>query len=402
MISTENNRILGGSLMIAGTAIGAGMLGLPIKNGPTGFPLALGSLFIIYLFMLASIFLYFENVLYMEDQSANLISMTKARLNKPLQYFTWLSYVIIHFSAIWAYMSAGGDIISSFLNSLIGIHLAEWQCSILFTMVFGSLIFAHISIIDTINRLFMFGLFASFALLFVDITPMMKISYLTTVEFNNYLLIGIPVTVASYTSHIVLPSLRDYFDNDIKSLKKAIVIGAFLPFLFYAIWELLILGMIPTTGANSIAFIASQPKPLVSLLEIISNSTYTKILLILFQIFALVTSFFGLSLSLRDFFRDGLNLDQSSRSRFITSAIVLFPPLLLAITYPDGFKKAINYIGSFATVCFVIIPVIMSWKARYIDYIEAEVRLPGGKTTLIIMATLGVIVMLLGLLYSNG
>ncbi len=388
--------------MIGGTAIGAGMLGLPIKNGPTGFPLAILSLFSVYLFMLASIFLYFENVLYMNDQSANLISMTKARLNKPLQYLTWLSYSIIHFSAIWAYISAGGDIISSFLSSQLLLEAPEWQCSIAFAVVFGSLTFAHISIIDLINRLFMIGLFFSFALLFVNITPMVQLEYLSTVNFNKYLIIGIPVTVASYTSHIVIPSLRDYFNNDIKSLTTSIVIGAFLPFLFYAVWEFLILGMIPTSGDNSIAFISSQAKPLVALLSIISTSNYTRVLLVLFQIFALVTSFFGLSLSLRDFFRDGLQLDQSFRSRAIASAIVLLPPLVLALIYPDGFKKAINYIGSFATICFVIVPVIMSWKARYVDYVETEVKLPGGKISLIIMAILGTLVMLTGLLFPDG
>ena len=129
MISLQNNRILGGALMIAGTAIGAGMLGLPIKNGPTGFPLAMASLFSMYLFMLGSIFLYFENVLYMEDQSANLISMTKERLSKPLQIFTWFSYAIIHYTAIWAYFSGSGDIISSVLAEQLNLHIREETAS---------------------------------------------------------------------------------------------------------------------------------------------------------------------------------------------------------------------------------------------------------------------------------
>ncbi len=385
--------------MISGTAIGAGMLGLPIKNGPTGFPLAIFSLLSVYLFMLTSIFLYFENVLYMNDQSANLISMTKARLNKPLQYLTWLSYSIVHFSAIWAYLSAGGDVISSFLSSQLLLEAPEWQCSIAFSVIFGSLTFAHISIIDRINRLFMTGLFFSFALLFIKMTPMVQLKYLSTVNFNESLIIGIPVTVTAYTSHIIIPSLRDHFNNDIKSLTTAIAIGTFLPFLFYAIWELLILGMIPTSGSNSIQFISSQTKPLVVLLSIISTSNDTKILLVLFQMFALVTSFFGLSLSLRDFFRDGLKLDQSFRSRAIASAIALLPPLVLTLIFPDGFKKAINYIGSFDAICFIIIPVMMSWKARYIDHIQTEVKLPGGKVSLIIMAMLGTFVILTGLLF---
>ena len=402
MISKETSRILGGSLMIGGTAIGAGMLGLPIKNGPTGFPLATASLFLVYLFMLASIFLYFENILYMSDKSANLISMTKARLSKPLQYFTWLAYALIHFCAIWAYIAGGGDIISSFLQSAFHISISETKCSLLFAVVLGSLVFTHIHVIDMINRVFMIGLFASFILLFTNITPMVSLEYLTAVDVNHYLLIGIPIAAASYTSHIVLPSLRDYFDNDIKSLNKAIIIGAFLPFLFYIIWEFLILGMVPTSGANSISSIAQHAKPLGELLKVIGQSPYTNLLLVSFQLFALVTSFFGLALSRRDFFRDGLKLDNSLRSRSIASLIVLLPPLVLALTFPDGFKKAIDYIGSFAMICFVVVPVIMAWKARYIDYVETEVKLPGGKPALIIMGIIGTAIMVIGLFYAGS
>ena len=232
----------------------------------------------------------------------------------------------------------------------------------------------------------------------MDITPSLKASSLVHTSFNSYLLVGIPIAAASYTSHIVIPSLRDYFDNDIQSLKKAIVIGAFLPFLFYGIWEMLILGSLPSEGANSILAISAQEKPLPSLLQAISQNQITTVLLLLFQLFALITSFFGLSLSLRDFFRDGLQLDNSKRSRIITTLDCPSTSPILSLIYQDGFKKAIDFLGAFVVTCFVIIPAIMSWRARYIDHIEAEVKLFGGKPMLIFMGVSGVFILLLGLL----
>ena len=65
-----------------------------------------------------------------------------------------------------------------------------------------------------------------------------------------------------------------------------------------------------------------------------------------------------------------------------------------------GEKKVTNT----NTGCIVTdnLNVIMAWKARYIDYVETEVKLPGGKPALIIMGIIGTAIMVIGLFYAGS
>nr|NGX29103.1 Tyrosine-specific transport protein [Candidatus Anoxychlamydiales bacterium] len=56
----KSNKFLGSVLLISGTTIGAGMLGLPVMTGFAGFFPTLALLFFFWLYMLVTAFLYLE------------------------------------------------------------------------------------------------------------------------------------------------------------------------------------------------------------------------------------------------------------------------------------------------------------------------------------------------------
>ena len=81
------NRFLGSVLLIAGTAIGAGMLALPVLTGASGFFSAGLLMILIWLFNLYVAFIILEATLRLPTQS-NLISIIGQSLGKGGQFIT--------------------------------------------------------------------------------------------------------------------------------------------------------------------------------------------------------------------------------------------------------------------------------------------------------------------------
>ncbi|NDE82466.1 MAG: hypothetical protein EB051_02460 [Chlamydiia bacterium] len=80
--------------------------------------------------------------------------------------------------------------------------------------------------------------------------------------------------------------------------------------------------------------------------------------------FALVTSFLGVSLSLSDFLRDGLNIKQSWEGRLAAFALTFIPPLIFVCSSQRGFYLALQYAGIIVAILLGILPAIMAWQLK--------------------------------------
>ena len=68
--------VLGGAMLVAGTAIGAGMLALPLDVGLNGFGLSTLIMMEFLLFMLATLFLLLEASLRYPNEESHIISLS--------------------------------------------------------------------------------------------------------------------------------------------------------------------------------------------------------------------------------------------------------------------------------------------------------------------------------------
>ena len=92
--STMNSRIIGVTLLVAGTTIGAGMLALPLVTGPSGYLPAVFLLITYWAFMLYTAFLLLETTLSFPS-GANLVTMARDRLGITGQAITWIVYLFL-------------------------------------------------------------------------------------------------------------------------------------------------------------------------------------------------------------------------------------------------------------------------------------------------------------------
>lgn len=400
------NKTYGGILLVAGTQIGAGMLALPLTTGIAGFSYAVLTFVICFAYMLTTLFLLLEANYYSSDSSINIISMANKHLGRKAEIIAWLCFLLLMYSALSAYISGASDIIKSLLSLLAPeFNTTEILRSIFVAVIFGAIVFYGTRCIDSINRVLMIGLGASYITMVATLLPKISSSNLMQTHVK-YLPAAIPVVILSFTSHIVLPSLRTYLENDIKELKKVLIIGSCIPMAVYLVWVLIIVGIIPYNGNLGMLAIAKAAHPIALLPQAINKYTNSNILAQnnnLFSFCALTTSLLGVLLSLQDFLADGLKMKtDNAKSKISLMLICAIPPLLLIYFCPGLFIDALSYGGVFIAILYGILPPLMVWRARYNNNLTSSYYLPGGKPLLIILIMCAFAIILMQVLLTQG
>jgi tyrosine-specific transport protein len=166
------------------------------------------------------------------------------------------------------------------------------------------------------------------------------------------------------------------------------IIGTIVPLVCYALWLFLALGSIPMTKIDQMA---GNVDSLIA--AIAQGSVFIKAVLSLFASFALVTSFFGVSLSLYDLASETFSLGESQLHRVIATIVVFAPPVIASYLSPDSFIKALAHAGvGFAILCLCL-PCAMSWKLRNErskTNAEAPYEVAGGKLSIAFASACGV------------
>lgn len=381
------SKTLGSTLLVAGTQIGAGMLALPLTTGVTGFFYSSLLFIICFLFMLTSLFYLLEANLMTTKVNANLISMVKERLGPAGQFVAWLSFLLLLYAVAAAYLSGGGSLIAEVLTAGWKMEVSTNLGVMLFLLVFGLIVVFGTRAVDVLNRLCMFGLAGSFLLLLLFVTPHVHWDHFSGGD-PKYIWAAVPVVVLSFTSHIIVPSLRTYLSGDVHKLRLSLFWGSLIPLFFYLVWESLIIGMLPLTGEYGLESIGAGAHPISGLTEALSHFlrvSWIATLVGLFSFFALVTSFFGVALSLYDFLADGFHIKKTIGGRFLLLVMMFTPPLLFTFFYPRGFLLAIGYAGVFVAILYGILPVLMVWKGRYIEKKPERFKVFGGKFLMLVM-----------------
>lgn len=377
-----NSRLLGGILLIVGNCIGGGMLALPIVTAQAGFLGATMLLLGAWLAMTLGAFFILEVNLWMPPNS-NLISMAKATLGRGGYIVSWITYLILLFSLLAAYISGGTDIFNSLMN-LAGFSLPIWLTSVIFLSILGLIVYLGIESVDYVNRGLIIIKFLSLFLLINLVFPQVQYHHLKEMH-PHHLISAVTVVITSF-AFAVVPSLRSYFDSDIKKLRIAILLGSLIPLICYLLWVGVILGRLPWGGENGLLAISKSDHAVSLLTQSIvdfSNNHWVTTIVRTFTSICVTTSFLAVALSLSDFLADGLRLEKQGRSKVIIFFCTFIPPLLIVLLYPAVFMTALSYAGTCCAILLMLIPALMVWRGRYAQKIESPYQVIGGKIALL-------------------
>ena len=355
------------------------MLALPIANAATGFWESSLYLLICWAMMTLGALLILEVTLYLPSGN-HMISMARATLGTPGLFLTWLSYLFLLYTLLCAYISGGADVLAA-LVAYLGIHLNAWQSSLLFTAIFGLVVYRGIRSVDLVNRGLMFGKLGIYVLLVILITPHIELQYFTA---GNYRLItsSVMILITSFGFAIIVPNLRVYFNDDIKTLRQVVLIGSMIPLLCYIVWDAVIIGSLPTAGEHGLASLMHAPRATSSMAQMISQNIDNRLITSLFNTFTsicMLTAFLGVSLCLFGFLSDGLKRSQTGREGLGLILMTFIPPLTLVLFYPNAYIYALNYAGNFCVLLLLLLPAFMAIYGR--KKFTPTYRAPGGAVT---------------------
>lgn len=359
------------------------MLALPVANAGMGYWQSSIFLFFCWVFMTLGAFFILEANLYL-PKGKHMVSMAAATLGNYGLLAAWISYLFLLYTLLSAYISGGADVLNSLLFKM-GLHLHDWQASFVFTLIFGLIVYGGIRYVDYVNRGLMFGKLVVYCLLIVLIAPSIDGQHF---QHGDLRFVGgsIMILITSFGFAIIVPNLRDYFDDDIRLLKKVIFIGSLIPLFCYLAWDAVIMGAIPSEGSHNLQSLMQNPHTTSALASLLADRVHSTTINALFNFFTsicMLTAFLGVSLCLYSFLADGLKLRERGSHGIGLFFLTFAPPLLIVIYYPGAYIHALSYAGIFCVILLLLLPALMCYFGR--KYHSPAFIVPGGKVTQILV-----------------
>ena len=377
MKSTSQPSVFRGALLVSATAVGVGMLALPIATGPGGF---LPSIFIYiacWAFMLCTGLLLLEVCTWMPPNS-NLITMATRLLGKPGKVACWLIYLFLFETVMIAHVVGGGSISAEIFSGSIDLTPAM----ALYVLLFAPVVYLGTRTVDRLNLLLFSGVILSYFLFLIISFSHVNAEKLAYMNWKK-IWISIPILFTSFTYQVIIPTLVSYMNRDYTKVRKAILLGSTIPLLVYIIWQVVILGIIPVEGPNGLIAAKEAGQNAVTPLKNFVDSSYVLGIGKAFGFFAMTASYIALALAFLDFLADGLKIQKRGMRKLLLTFAVFAPPFFVSIVHPGIFLKALSYAGGVScAILFGIYPPLMVWIGRYYKGYKTPQQLGGGKPLL--------------------
>lgn len=350
-------------LMVTGTSVGTGILGLPIATSYAGFLPTMLAFVIAWIFMTIAA-LYILEVKMQVRGSSNLSSMIKMTLGKSGQIFSSVVIVALLYALLCTYMMAG----SAWFNVLIKnyVDVDNTTLIMIFTMIFAIVLFFGEKFIYNINNILAVCLIIAFLITVgVNFLPN-NYTFLEHADINA-VFPSLPMLLTTFGFSIIIPAVTEYLEYDKKSVYHAIMWGGVISLIAYIVWEWITLGHIPLFGEEGLQHLLKTGDNGTGVILALAKSTQSHIVNIsgrIFAIFAAVTSFMGVSVALIHFLADNLNIKSTSFNRVLLLLLVYIPPILITSLAPNAFVQVLGFAGIFVAVLLGLFPVLMVYHER--------------------------------------
>lgn len=393
------NKTFGSALIVAGTTIGAGMLAMPLTSAEMGFGYTLILLFVLWALLSYSALLFVEVYQKAERKDAGIATLAEQHFGLVGRVLATLSLVIFMYAILTVYALGGGNLIAPFLE--FAGENAGSLAIIGFVVVFGISVTIGTKAVDAFTRLlFIAKLIAFFFVLFMML-PKVTMENLGAMPLKYLAIISAsPVFFTSFGFHVVIPSINNYLDGDIRRLRIAIIAGTAIPLVAYILWQMATHGVF--SQMQFIEIIRQDPtlNGLVTATYQATGSEFISASVRIFSALALITSFLGVALALVDCLDDLLKRVNINTGRITLSLMTFVPVLLFALFYRD-FLAVLTYAGQMFTFYGLVLPVGMAWMLRR-KYPNLPYRVIGGNVGLLVALVLGLLIINVPFLIEAG
>jgi tyrosine-specific transport protein len=373
--------LVGGTLLVAGTSIGVGMLALPVATAKGGFLPSLAIYLICWLFMLCTGLLILEACIWM-PKGANLITLTSRLLGKWGKIACWCLYLFLFTCLMIAHIAGGGGVVSD----LSGGTLPTWLATLLYVLIFSPIVFFGTLWVDRFNLMLMLGILFTYLFFVSSTVSYINPNLLARMDWVSVWW-ALPIVFTAFGYQTLIPTLFNYMNRNVAKVRFAVVLGTAIPLIIYVIWEMLILGIVPFQGPGGLEQALAKGQDAVNPLKDYIHNPALLTIGRAFAFFAMTTSYLGISIAFIDFLLDGLKLRRKGTSKLFTCLLMFGIPLLITLIDPRLFLKALSIAGGIGVALLLgALPILMVWAGRYHQgHSLHHQQVPGGKVTLLIL-----------------
>ncbi|OED62281.1 tyrosine transporter [Vibrio tasmaniensis ZS-17] len=374
-----NIKMMGSSLIIAGTALGAGMLAIPMVLAQFG--LLYGTLLMVLIcFGTTYAALLLLEATIKAGGGLGLNSIARKTLGKQGQLITnGLLYALL-ICLLMAYILGAGDLLSKLLSNF-GVDISATTSQITFTLLAGAVVASGTGVIDKLNRALFFVMLASLFATMVFLAPSMTQENLMQVTSHDHvdLIKTSAILFTSFGFMVVIPTLVSYnHEATDKQLRNMVIVGSLIPLVCYLCWLFAVVGNLSEEQFRSFKNVSD----LMAAFE--AQSPWVGNVLSTFTGLALLTSFFGVAMSLFN-----QNKDMFNQNTAVTYCISFILPLAGSLLAADKFLQVLNYAGIILVFLAVFVPLVMVHKQRFMKVAEDRYSAEGGRPMMLFSLLFG-------------
>ncbi|PMK76393.1 tyrosine transporter [Vibrio cyclitrophicus] len=374
-----NIKMIGSSLIIAGTALGAGMLAIPMVLAQFG--LLYGTLLMVLIcFGTTYAALLLLEATIKAGGGLGLNSIVRKTLGRQGQLLTnGLLYALL-ICLLMAYILGAGDLLSKLLSNF-GIEITATTSQIVFTLIAGAVVASGTGVIDKLNRALFFVMLASLFATMTFLAPSMTQENLMQVTSHDHvdLIKTSAILFTSFGFMVVIPTLVSYnHEATDKQLRNMVIVGSLIPLVCYLCWLFAVVGNLSEEQFRSFKNVSD----LMAAFE--AQSPWVGNILSTFTGLALLTSFFGVAMALFN-----QNKDMFNQNTAVTYCISFILPLVGSLLAADKFLQVLNYAGIILVFLAVFVPLVMVHKQRFMKVADDRYRAEGGNVMMLFSLLFG-------------
>lgn len=370
------------AFLLAGTAIGSGMLSLPLVLAKFG----LGFTFLWMLFFAALTYL---TALIRSDLNLNTFASAtfkdigQALHCSPLGRLGNLLIKLLHFALMAAYLAGFASILGSLITDVLGLSLPTWAPRALIlasALGFALLLFFASKALVAINKILFLALFGTFLFLVAVLllsTPLHVFpAKAVTIAWGDWATL-VPIVFTSFGFQGSIASMTKFCQNDRTMIRKACLWGSLIPAFVYCLWTGAILLIVANADSGFFQkLIQGESVALGALIGVLSNAAeafHIQAIVWAVSLFALLTSILGVGLALLDIFQEehpAAKIPGASKA-LIVSALT-FLPAFTALFWKNAFLAILNVSGILLALIAIIVPCLMARRL----FCQGSVKVP--------------------------
>ncbi len=386
----------GAAFLLAGTAIGSGMISLPMVLAKFG------------IINTCAIMIFFAALTYLTAlirSDLNLNLHAEATLKEVGRAFDcrWVGIfgnfllILLHFALMAAYLFGFSSILCSFFGNtasqLVVIALSAIGVAL------GFLFASHFII--NVNKFLFISMFFIFMVLVIDLFFETPINFIPKcaeeIKINEWTTL-VPVIFTSFGFQGSIHSMTKFCNNNREMIKNACFWGSIIPAVVYIVWTVAILLVVANTDAHFFQLMldgkANDVGALVTVLSQAASSKNVQIIVWIVSALAILTSVLGVGLALMDIFQQ----EWQGISKHKILGIVVFAPAAVSMLVPNAFIRILNVSGVILALIAIVVPVIISLNMQRIGKATKSPLLLKNKFTILGVFACGIAIIALGIL----